>query len=55
MAAEKVEQALQLNAEAIVSTDASCLMHLQSYIDAQKIPIKTYHIADVLAAGWPNI
>lgn len=55
MAEKKVQQALDLNAEAIVSTDASCLLHLQSYITQQQLPLKTYHIADVLASGWPNI
>lgn len=55
MAAQKVENALELGAEAIVSTDSSCLLHLQSYITKQKLPLKTLHIADVLASGWPNI
>ena len=55
MAEQKVQHALDLGAEAIVSTDSSCLMHLQSYIDQQQLPVRTYHIADVLASGWPNI
>lgn len=55
MAEQKVQHALDLGAEAIVSTDSSCLMHLQSYIDQQQLPVRIYHIADVLASGWPNI
>ncbi len=55
MAEQKVQHALDLGAEAIVSTDSSCLLHLQNYIDQQKLPVRTFHIADVLAAGWPNI
>jgi L-lactate dehydrogenase complex protein LldE len=27
------------------------MMHLQGYIDKNKLPIKTIHIADVLAKG----
>jgi len=52
MAKQKVENALETGAEYIVSTDSSCLMHQQAYIDKQKLPIKTIHIADVLASGW---
>ena len=52
MAQQKVEYALDAGAEYIISTDASCLMHLQGYIDKNQIPIKTMHLADVLASGW---
>jgi L-lactate dehydrogenase complex protein LldE len=52
MAEQKVENALATNAEYIVSTDASCLMHLDAYIKKKNLPIKTVHIADVLATGW---
>ncbi|GAA4425196.1 (Fe-S)-binding protein [Pontibacter saemangeumensis] len=52
MAEQKVENALATGADFIVSTDTSCLMHLEAYIQKQKKPIKTMHIADVLASGW---
>ena len=52
MAEQKVEHALSTGANYIISTDASCLMHLQSYIDKNKLPLKTLHLADVLASGW---
>lgn len=52
MGEQKIENALATGAEYIVSADASCLMHLQGYIDKQKLPIKTIHIIDVLASGW---
>ncbi|WP_345955897.1 (Fe-S)-binding protein [Mucilaginibacter sp. PAMB04168] len=55
MAQQKVDNALAAGADYIISTDASCLLHLQNYIDKQKLPIKTIHIADVLANGWGNI
>ncbi len=49
MAQQKVDQALKTRAEYIVSTETSCLMHLQAYIDKHQIPLKTIHIADLLA------
>jgi len=55
MAQQKVDNALAMDAEYIISTDASCLLHLQGYIDKNNIPIKTLHIADVLAMGWGNV
>jgi L-lactate dehydrogenase complex protein LldE len=55
MAQQKVENALAVDAEYIISTDASCLLQLQGYIDKNNLPIKTMHLADVLASGWGNI
>jgi L-lactate dehydrogenase complex protein LldE len=52
MAEQKIEHALATNAEYIISTDLSCLMHLQGYIDNKKYDLKTMHIADVLTSGW---
>ncbi|GAA4298931.1 (Fe-S)-binding protein [Nibribacter koreensis] len=52
MAEQKVENALATGAEYIVSTDTSCLMHLQAYIKHNNKPIKVMHIADVLTQGW---
>jgi L-lactate dehydrogenase complex protein LldE len=52
MADQKVNHALDTGAEYIISTDLSCLMHLEGYINKKKLPIKTMHIADVLASGW---
>ncbi|RYD55998.1 MAG: (Fe-S)-binding protein [Sphingobacteriales bacterium] len=52
MAQTKVQSALQTGAEYIISTDVSCMMHMQGYISHNKIPLKTLHIADVLASGW---
>ena len=52
MAQQKVEHALDTGAQYIVSTDVSCLMHLEAYIKKEKLPLKCLHIADVLASGW---
>jgi L-lactate dehydrogenase complex protein LldE len=51
MAQTKVQSALATGAEYIISTDVSCMMHLQGYIDKNNLPIKTIHMADVLAMG----
>jgi len=55
MAQQKVNNALAVGAEYIISTDTSCLMHLQAYIDKENLKIKTMHLADVLAHGWGNV
>jgi L-lactate dehydrogenase complex protein LldE len=52
MAEQKVENALATQADYLISTDLSCLMHLQGYIDQKKYKLKTMHLADVLASGW---
>lgn len=52
MADEKIGCVLDAGAEYIISTDQSCLMHLQSYANRQQIPVKSLHLADVLASGW---
>jgi L-lactate dehydrogenase complex protein LldE len=52
MGQQKLEFAMATGVEYIVSTEASCLMHLQGIIDKQKLPLKTIHIVDVLTSGW---
>jgi L-lactate dehydrogenase complex protein LldE len=52
MAQNKVKSALDTGARYIITTDVSCMMHMQGYIDYRNLPITTMHIADVLASGW---
>jgi len=52
MADQKINNALETGAEAIISTDLSCLMHLNGCIEKKQLPLQTFHIADVLASGW---
>ncbi|MEO8961294.1 MAG: (Fe-S)-binding protein [Ginsengibacter sp.] len=52
MADQKINHALNTGASHIISTDLSCLMHLQGIITKKAIPLSTMHIADVLASGW---
>lgn len=52
MGEQKVEHALQTEANYLISTDLSCLMHLQGYITQKGYNLKPLHVADVLANGW---
>lgn len=48
MGEQKVENALATGADYIISTDLSCLMHIQGYIDNKGYSVRTMHLADVL-------
>jgi L-lactate dehydrogenase complex protein LldE len=52
MGEQKVENAMATQAQYLISTDLSCLMHLQGYIKHKGYSIQTLHLADVLANGW---
>ena len=52
MADQKVNNALATGAEYIISTDTSCLLHIDGYIKGKNLQIKCMHLADVLASGW---
>lgn len=49
MAQTKVKSALDTGARYMITTDVSCMMHIQGYINKNGYPIQTMHIADVLA------
>ena len=49
MADQKVNNAIETGADYIISTDLSCLMHIDGYIRKKGYKIQTMHIADVLA------
>ncbi|MEW6302660.1 MAG: (Fe-S)-binding protein [Verrucomicrobiota bacterium] len=46
----KCASAAETNAEYIVSNDSSCLMHVQGLLSRQGRPMKTIHLAEVLAS-----
>lgn len=52
MGEQKVENALATGADYLISTDLSCLMHIDGYIQNKMHPLKIMHLADVLASGW---
>lgn len=45
----KCTSAIETKADYIVSCDSSCLMQIQGLADKQKLPVKTIHLAEVLA------
>jgi L-lactate dehydrogenase complex protein LldE len=51
MADQKVTNVLATGADYIISTDLSCLMHIEGYIRHKGIKLQTMHIADVLAGN----
>jgi L-lactate dehydrogenase complex protein LldE len=52
MGEQKVENALATGARYLISTDLSCLMHQQGYINQRGYQLVTMHLADVLVSGW---
>lgn len=52
MAEQKITNILATEATCVVSTDCSCMMQLSGVIKNKNLPIKTMHLADVLASGW---
>jgi L-lactate dehydrogenase complex protein LldE len=49
MADQKITNALETGAQYIISTDLSCLMHIDGVIKNKGLNLKTLHIADVLS------
>lgn len=52
MADQKLANAMQTGARYIISTDHSCLMHINGVSAKKGLPLTTMHLADVLASGW---
>ena len=50
MARTKIDSIRKTEADAVVSLDSSCLMQLQGAIDRAGLPIRTLHLAEVLAS-----
>jgi len=50
MARTKIESIRKTGAATVVSIDSSCLMQLQGVIDRAGLPIRTLHLAEVLAS-----
>lgn len=50
MVDKKTINAIATGAEFIISTEASCLMNINSYCEKQNLPVKGIHLADILAS-----
>jgi len=52
MGEQKVQRIVNTNADYLISTDLSCLMHIGGVMEKKALPIKSLHLADVLASGY---
>lgn len=52
MADQKLTHASNTGAQYLVSTDMSCLMHLDGVAKKKGLHLQCLHLADVLASGW---
>ena len=52
MGEQKANNAVDTGAEYLISTDMSCLMHIDGVMKKKGIDMKPLHIADVLASGY---
>jgi L-lactate dehydrogenase complex protein LldE len=52
MGEQKVQNVVKTNADYLISTDLSCLMHIGGVMEKMELPIKSLHLADVLASGY---
>lgn len=48
MAEKKIQNALDVKADYIISTEVSCLMHMDAYIRKNRLGIRCLHVADIL-------
>lgn len=52
MGDQKTQHIADSGAEIVISTDLSCLMHINGIIGKRNLDIKSMHLADVLASGY---
>jgi L-lactate dehydrogenase complex protein LldE len=52
MGEQKVQNIVKTKADYLISTDLSCLMHIGGVMEKMDLPVKSLHLADVLASGY---
>ena len=52
MGEQKVQNIVNTKADYLISTDLSCLMHIGGVMEKMALPVKSLHLADVLASGY---
>jgi L-lactate dehydrogenase complex protein LldE len=52
MGEQKATNIINTGADVLISTDLSCLMHIGGVMEFNKMPVKSMHLADVLASGY---
>jgi L-lactate dehydrogenase complex protein LldE len=50
MASTKIDSIVRTGAKTVVSLDSSCLMQIQGAISRAGLPVRTMHLAEVLAS-----
>ena len=48
MADDRLDAHVDADAEVIVSTDVSCLLHLEGRARRRELPVRTLHVAELL-------
>ena len=49
MLQEKTDSIMDSGANAVVSTDMGCLMNIKGFVSRRKLPVKVFHLAEILA------
>jgi L-lactate dehydrogenase complex protein LldE len=52
MGEQKAQHVMDTKAKYLISTDLSCLMHINGVMEKKQMPVKCLHLADVLASGY---
>jgi L-lactate dehydrogenase complex protein LldE len=52
MGEKKITNAIETNAEYIISTDMRCLMHIDGCLKNHGASMKVMHLVDILACGY---
>jgi L-lactate dehydrogenase complex protein LldE len=50
MARTKLDSILRTGARTVISIDSSCLMQLQGVLSRAGVPVRTMHLAEILAS-----
>jgi len=52
MGEQKAQHVMDTKASYLISTDLSCLMHINGVMEKKQMPVNCLHLADVLASGY---
>ncbi len=54
MLEEKTDSVISSGADAVVSTDMGCLMNIRGLVSRKKLPVKVFHLAELIAFEEPE-
>ena len=55
IADHKLDAVQKASIDVLASGDTSCLLHLRGRLERRAIPVRTMHLAEVLAHGLPGV